>query len=76
MQPHDHEASALLSEYYDDRELAVALGKCLETIKRWRRAGTAPPVTYFGRTPRTRKAVVPEWLKAREGERNRKREFA
>jgi hypothetical protein len=58
--------STLLNEYLDDHQLAAELDVCLETIKRWRRADTAPPVVYVGRRPYTLKSTAIEWLRSRQ----------
>ena len=44
----------LLDGYLTPDQLAAEFGCCVETLKRWKRAGEGPPVTYIGRYPTTR----------------------
>jgi excisionase family DNA binding protein len=55
------DAPALMTE----QELADYCRVSLVTVKRWRRAGTGPPVVYAGEHPRYRKTAVDEWLERR-----------
>jgi hypothetical protein len=52
----------LLAGYLTPKELAQELGRCLETVNRWRRLGRGPPVTMIGRFPYYARTRVIEWL--------------
>ena len=56
----------LLDDYLDDTDLARELDVCPRTIQRWRRLGTAPPVTKVGKKNITRRGTAREWLRSRE----------
>ena len=45
-----------------EQELADYLQVHLATVRRWRRAGTGPPVRWAGAKPRYRRAEVDAWL--------------
>jgi hypothetical protein len=56
----------LLSEYYDEHQLADELGHNAATLRRWRREGKGPPFTTVGRRALYRKSGVAAWLRDRE----------
>jgi len=60
------DATNLLSDYWDEAELAAALGLSVVTIRRWRAQKKGPPVTYRGRTPFYYKPSAKTWFAAQE----------
>jgi hypothetical protein len=58
----------LLSDYYDEHQLAEELDHDVRTLRGWRRYGKGPPFTRIGRRAFYRKSAVVEWLLARERE--------
>jgi excisionase family DNA binding protein len=61
------ERERLLSE----QELADYLGVHVDTVRRWRRIGTGPPVAWVGTKPRYRPSQVEQWLDRRPEERGK-----
>jgi hypothetical protein len=53
-------------EWLSEAEMAEAVGKCLRTIRTWRKVGMGPPYSRFGRTVKYRKMVVAEHFRATE----------
>lgn len=45
-------------------ELAKELGICVETLKRWHRAGKGPPKLMLGRFPYYSKSTVRDWMQS------------
>jgi excisionase family DNA binding protein len=52
-----------------EQELADYLGMHVGTVRKWRRAGTGPPVHWAGSKPRYKLAEVEAWLDRRPEER-------
>jgi excisionase family DNA binding protein len=50
-------------------ELADYLAVHVDTVRRWRRAGTGPPVRWAGNKPRYKLAEVEAWLDRHPEER-------
>jgi hypothetical protein len=56
----------ILADYLTPAQLAKQLGRCEETLKRWRRLRVGPPVTRIGVQPYYSRTGVAAWLQARE----------
>jgi excisionase family DNA binding protein len=52
-----------------EQELADYLGMHVGTVRKWRRAGSGPPVHWAGSKPRYRLSEVDAWLDRRPEER-------
>jgi hypothetical protein len=63
----------VLADYLLPDELADELGVCVETIKRWHRAGRGPPKTFVGRRIYYSRTSIAAWLRTREQRSNRDR---
>ena len=61
----------LLDGYLTPDQLAAEFGCCVETLKRWKRAGEGPPVTYIGRYPYYARAGAMAWLQSRDREQKK-----
>jgi hypothetical protein len=58
--------SALLSDYFTEKKLAAEIKKSPRTVRKWRREGIGPPVTWIGQTPYYRIVAAREWLVSAE----------
>jgi predicted site-specific integrase-resolvase len=56
------EDDALLTE----AEMAALVRVSLRTARRWRAAGTGPPVLWAGGRPRYRRSEVETWMRRRD----------
>ena len=54
----------LRSRYFTVPELAQELGRCTETLARWRKARRGPPYAKIGQEILYPKAGVQTWLEA------------
>jgi excisionase family DNA binding protein len=54
---------------WTEEEVADYLHVSRDTVRRWRREGTGPPVEWAGNRPRYRKDDVDAWLRRRAEER-------
>jgi excisionase family DNA binding protein len=52
-----------------EQEVADYLHVHVATVRKWRRAGTGPPVRWAGTKPRYRRAEVDAWLDRNPEER-------
>jgi hypothetical protein len=56
-----------ISDLYYTREQAAAyLNRCVETLDRWRKAGTGPAPTLINRSVFYRKVSLHQWLEGQE----------
>lgn len=53
-------------EKWDQEELAQRLGTSVQTVKRWRAAGTGPAYLTIGKTKWYRPAAVIRWMEEQE----------
>ena len=61
----DPYALRMAERLMNEQELADYLAVHVDTVRRWRRAGTGPPVHWAGTKPRYRRAEVDAWLDRR-----------
>ena len=60
------QSERLLGDYMTPVELAAEFGICLDTLKRWHRAGKGPPKVMLGRFPYYSKSTVRAWMQSQE----------
>jgi hypothetical protein len=53
-------------EYYTAEEFAAAIGRRVETLWRWWRAGSGPPYAWLGSRRVIPKTGAREWLRLRQ----------
>jgi hypothetical protein len=58
--------SDVLDDWLSEEATAAAVGKTVRTLRKWRRIGTGPPYTFFGRTIRYRKDGLAEHYRRSE----------
>jgi hypothetical protein len=58
--------SNFLDDWLSEQATAKAVGKTVRTLRKWRKLGTGPPFTFFGRTVRYRKDGVTEHYRRSE----------
>jgi hypothetical protein len=56
----------ILKDYIPEPAFAHQIEKCLETVRRWRRARTGPAFTQIGMDVYYRREAIREWLIGRE----------
>lgn len=66
----------VLTEYFDEDQLAREIDLSKRTLKRWRVERVGPPWTRVGRRVVYRKEAVREWLRQREQRPARERATA
>jgi hypothetical protein len=50
--------SSVLAEWLTEDEVAAETGKKVRTLRSWRKQGTGPPYTMFGRTAKYHKDAL------------------
>jgi hypothetical protein len=58
------DGGGLLADWLTEEEVAVQLGHCEQTLRRWRMSGIGPPFSRNGRQFIYHKGDVSSWLRA------------
>jgi hypothetical protein len=58
--------AGILADWLDEAAAAAEVGKSIRTLRDWRRRGTGPPFTRFGRTVKYRRDSLVAYFRAQE----------